>query len=160
MLREKVGDLPRRGEANGIGAWTMLLRVVEGLAVLDERDEAAKLYSLVLEAFDTGVLMRTYDVRLLETVAGIAAACGQQWEKAEEHYQTALRQAPRTAPSPGAAGGAPLVRAHAHRPRRPRQPRQGPRAAHGSRRHVPRDRHAQARGDGGDDAGGGLGATM
>ena len=42
MLREKVGDLPRRGGTNGIGAWTMLLRVVEGLAVLGERDEAGR----------------------------------------------------------------------------------------------------------------------
>ena len=30
---------------------------------------------------------------LLETVAGIAAAAGQQWDAAEAHYQTALRLA-------------------------------------------------------------------
>lgn len=94
MLREKVGDLPRRGEANGIGAWTMLLRVVEGLVVLGERDEAAKLYPLVLEAIGTGVVIRPMHADgLLQTVAGMAAAAGGQWDKAEEHYQTALRQA-------------------------------------------------------------------
>ncbi len=71
----------------------MLLAVAEGLAVLGERDEAAKLYPLVLEAIDTGTLIRWGDVRLLQTVAGMAAAAGAQWEKAEEHYRTALRQA-------------------------------------------------------------------
>ena len=30
---------------------------------------------------------------LLQTVAGMAAAAGKQWEEAEQHYQTALRQA-------------------------------------------------------------------
>ena len=71
----------------------MLLAVVEGLAVLDERDEAAKLYPLVLEAVATDRLLRTLDLRLLEAVAGMAAAAGGQWEKAEEHFETALRQA-------------------------------------------------------------------
>jgi tetratricopeptide (TPR) repeat protein len=93
MLDKKRGNFPSPGQANSIGAWTMLLGVVEGLAVLDEQDNAAKLYPLVLEAMDTGVLIRSPGDRLLQTVAGIAAACGKQWEKTEEHYQTALRQA-------------------------------------------------------------------
>ena len=93
MLDERKGHLPRSGRTNTLGAWTMLLAVVEGLAVLGEREEAAKLYPLVLEAIDTGTLIRWADVRLLQTVAGMAAAAGAQWEKAEEHYRTALRQA-------------------------------------------------------------------
>jgi tetratricopeptide (TPR) repeat protein len=92
MLDERRGDLPRRGQANTWGAWTMLLAVVEGLAVLGEGREAAKLYPLVLEAIDSGPIMLWFS-RLLQTAAGIAAACGGQWEKAEEHYQTALRLA-------------------------------------------------------------------
>jgi tetratricopeptide (TPR) repeat protein len=91
-LDERRGDLPRRGQANTWGAWTMLLAVVEGLAVLGEGREAAKLYPLVLEAIDSGPIMLWFS-RLLQTAAGIAAACGGQWEKAEEHYQTALRLA-------------------------------------------------------------------
>ena len=93
MLDEKRGDLPRPGQANTWGAWTMLVAVVEGLAVLGERDEAAKLYPLVVEAGDTGTLLRFTDCRLLQAVAGMAAAAGGQWEKAEEHYEAALRQA-------------------------------------------------------------------
>ena len=31
--------------------------------------------------------------RLWQMVAGIAASCGQQWDVAQEHFETALRQA-------------------------------------------------------------------
>jgi tetratricopeptide (TPR) repeat protein len=93
ILEEKRDNLLRPGQANTMGAWTMLLAAVEGLAVLGERKEAAKLYPLVEEAIDTRALLDEGGVGLLQTVAGIAAACGGQWEKAEEHYQTALRQA-------------------------------------------------------------------
>ncbi len=95
MLEQRRSGLPRPGEANTWtwGACWMLFAVVEGLAVLGERDEAAKLYPLVLEAIGTGTVIRVFADRLLQTVAGIAAAAGGQWEKAEEHYQAALRLA-------------------------------------------------------------------
>lgn len=93
ILNERRGHLPRPGQANTFGDWMFLLGVVEGLAVLGEGDEAAKLYPLVLEAIDTGCAVRLFGVGLFQTVAGMAAAAGQQWHKAEEHYQTALRQA-------------------------------------------------------------------
>jgi tetratricopeptide (TPR) repeat protein len=93
MLEQKRQNLPRPGRANTLGAWTMLLAAVEGLAVLGEREEAAKLYPLVEEAIDTRALLIEFGAGLLQTVAGMAASAGGQWEKAEEHYQTALRQA-------------------------------------------------------------------
>jgi class 3 adenylate cyclase/tetratricopeptide (TPR) repeat protein len=93
MLDERRANLPRPGQANSDGAWSMLFGAVEGLTVLGERDEAAKLYPVVLEAIDSGALIRWFTWGLLQTVAGIAAAAGGQWEKAEEHYRTALRQA-------------------------------------------------------------------
>jgi predicted ATPase/class 3 adenylate cyclase len=93
MLEQRRGNLPRPGQANTLGAWAMLLGVVEGLAVLGERDEAIELYPLVLEAIDTGALMNWGGNRLFQTVAGMAAAAGGQWGKAEEHYKEALRLA-------------------------------------------------------------------
>jgi len=93
ILDEKREKLPRPGQANTMGAWTMLLAAVEGLAVLNEWDEASKLYPLVGEAIDTHALLDGTGVGLLQTVAGMAAGAGKQWEKAEEHFQTALRQA-------------------------------------------------------------------
>jgi tetratricopeptide (TPR) repeat protein len=93
MLEQKRQNLPRPGRANTMGTWTMLLAAVEGLAVLGERDEASKLYPLVEEAVHSLALLIELGAGLLQTVAGMAAAAGGQWEKAEEHYQTALRQA-------------------------------------------------------------------
>jgi tetratricopeptide (TPR) repeat protein len=93
MLEQRRGDLPRPGQANTMGSWEILLGVVQGLAVLGQRDEAAKLYPLVLEAIDTGSLVTWGNCKLFQTVAGMAAAAGQQWSKAEEHFQTALREA-------------------------------------------------------------------
>jgi len=91
-LEERREGLPRPGRANTWGAWAMLSAAVEGLAVLGEREQAAKLYPLVLEAIDSGPLVLWFS-RDFQTVAGIAAAAGGQWDKAEEHYETALRQA-------------------------------------------------------------------
>jgi hypothetical protein len=66
---------------------------VKGLTILADRGEAAALYPLVLEAIETGTIWRWVDARLLQTVAGIAAAVGRQWDKAEEHYKSAMRYA-------------------------------------------------------------------
>jgi len=93
ILEEKRENLLRPGQVNTMGAWSMLLAAVEGLAVLGEREEAAKLCPLVGGAIDTRALLIEFGVGLLQTVAGMAAAAGRQWEKAEAHYQTALRQA-------------------------------------------------------------------
>ena len=48
---------------------------------------------MATEAIQTGTLVSWIGHRLLQTVAGIAAASGGQWEQAETHYQTALKQA-------------------------------------------------------------------
>ncbi|MEE8386440.1 MAG: tetratricopeptide repeat protein, partial [Dehalococcoidia bacterium] len=93
ILKEQRDNLPQPGQANPYGAWEMLGAAIEGLSVLGEREEAGALYPLILEETRTGAIMRWDGPRLLQTTAGIAAACGRQWEKAEEHYETALRQA-------------------------------------------------------------------
>jgi tetratricopeptide (TPR) repeat protein len=86
------GLLPRPGRPNTFGSWTVLGAAVEGLTVLGERQEAAKLYPLVVEGMKTGNLFRQGDARLLDTLAGIAAAAGANWAAAEEHFRTALRR--------------------------------------------------------------------
>ena len=93
MVAQQRDDFPRPGQANPWGAWESLLSAVEGLAVLGERDEAARLYPMTLEAIETGAAIPWTSLGLLQTTAGIAAACGRQWDEAEGHYQTALRQA-------------------------------------------------------------------
>ena len=93
LLDEWRAGLPRTGRPNTVGAGHLLLGVIEGLAVLREGEAAAELYPLALEAIETGTVVSWYGHRLLQTVAGIAAAAGGRWEQAETHYQTALKQA-------------------------------------------------------------------
>jgi hypothetical protein len=73
----------------------MLMVGVEGLVMLGERDRAAGLYPAVVDCYDrTGAICATFDDgRLVHRAAGIAAAAGRQWEVAEGHFHTALRQA-------------------------------------------------------------------
>ena len=82
----------RAGIDNLVGEWEQLLNVVEGRAILGERAAAAALYPLVAEGLGTGAVMSRHS-RLWQMVAGIAASCGQQWDAAQEHFETALRQA-------------------------------------------------------------------
>jgi class 3 adenylate cyclase/tetratricopeptide (TPR) repeat protein len=76
------------------GAWAILHGAVEGLMILGERDEAAALYPLVVESLATGsIYLKVYDIRLSETVAGMAAHAGRNWPEAEGHFRAALRLA-------------------------------------------------------------------
>jgi tetratricopeptide (TPR) repeat protein len=78
------------GGANSQGAWAWTLAAVEAFAVAGAKDRAASLYPMTLEALATGTVGRFYDFRLLETIAGIAAASGEKWAEAEGHFQRAL----------------------------------------------------------------------
>ena len=93
LLDERPDGLPRAGVLNSFGRWWALFKVVEGLVTLGERDRAAALHPLMLEAIATGTVVALDTHHLLETVAGIAAAAGRQWDAAETHYQSALRLA-------------------------------------------------------------------
>lgn len=95
MLHAKRSELPRPGRPNSFGSWVMLFSAIEGLAVLGENASAAELYPLVAECMaSTGAVCSNFrDGRLLERVAGIAAAAGGRWDTAERHFRTALTQA-------------------------------------------------------------------
>ena len=93
MLHPKRSELPRSGQPNTLGSWTMLLSVAEGLAILGERDELSPLLPRVADAIATGVLLRWPGDRLIRTVSALAsAACG-RWALAEQDFRTAMRQA-------------------------------------------------------------------
>jgi tetratricopeptide (TPR) repeat protein len=86
-------ELPAPGGGGGLGPWTMLLVAVEALTVIGATDEAAGLYPSVLEAMGTGVVLRFLDVRLVDTLAGVAAAAAGSWDAAVPHFEQALRRA-------------------------------------------------------------------
>jgi hypothetical protein len=93
ILHEKRAWLPRGGQQNTMGSWWMLALVVEGLVMLGEHAKAGELYPLVCELVDTGAVMLWPIFRFTHTVAGMAAAAARKWEAAEDHFQTALKQA-------------------------------------------------------------------
>jgi len=90
MLSDPRLDLPSRGRPSSLGQWTGFLMATEALALLGAREQAAARYDLVLEAMKAGNVMRGYDNRLLQAVAGVAAAAGGRWETAEEHFRQGL----------------------------------------------------------------------
>ena len=83
--------LPSPSKPSFLGAWALVQLAVEGLAVVGERREAHALYATVLQLAERRI--STLLAGLVQTAAGIAAACGGEWDRAEQHYQTALRQA-------------------------------------------------------------------
>ena len=93
ILYEKRALLPRSGQPNSFGSWSMLALVIEGLVMLGERSQAAQLYSLARELVDTGAVTLSGISRFTQTIAGLAAAAAHQWEAAETHFQIALQQA-------------------------------------------------------------------
>ena len=73
--------------------------------MLGEKERAGRYYDLVVECLElTGVICPTsFDCRLLERVAGIAAMAARCWDDADGHFRTALRQAEELPHRPEAA---------------------------------------------------------
>ena len=74
------------------GAWEHLMTHIEALATVGDDADSARLYPVVLKGLSHGVVIST-NSRLWQMIAGIAAACGQHWDTAQEHYEIALKQA-------------------------------------------------------------------
>jgi tetratricopeptide (TPR) repeat protein len=85
--------LPTAGRVNESGAWELLPAAIEALAVIGARAEAAALYPVAAEAASSAAVIRYISKSLPHTSAGIAATCGGQWERAQEHFAAAIRQA-------------------------------------------------------------------
>ena len=84
--------LPVPGRQLSMGACGCLAFVVEGLALLGRLEEAAALESHAERVVADGPLC-VYSQHLFRTTAGIAAASGRNWTRAEEHHRIAIHQA-------------------------------------------------------------------
>ena len=94
VLEDRRAAFPELGRPNGYGPSYLPGGAIEALSVIGERDRAAEFYPLVRQAIaTTGVVLHWWGAYLLERVAGIGAAAGELWDTAEQHFQTALRQA-------------------------------------------------------------------
>ena len=92
-LRRGDTELLAAADELTVGQWERCLSVVEGLAAVGDRGAAAELYPVVLNGIDLGAVISWSQLKLWQMVAGIIAACGAQWDAAEQHFETALRQA-------------------------------------------------------------------
>ncbi len=93
QLAQLRGALPTPGQPNLIGSWSLAIMAAEAVAVLEDEAWAQVLYPLVLEACETGAIMRQLDGRLIQTVAGMTAAVAGHPDAAKHHFETALLQA-------------------------------------------------------------------
>jgi tetratricopeptide (TPR) repeat protein len=94
LFSQRRDELPKPGRLQTYGMRMMLAAVAEAVAVLDEREAAAALVPLLSEALETGdVLTLPWGHRLLNTVAGMAAATAGAWPEAEAHYTMAISEA-------------------------------------------------------------------
>ena len=87
---ERCRRLFRGGRTPFLGDVLLAVDAPEAFAMLDAREEAHRLYAPVIELLRGGC--RGVG-SLAETAAGIAASAGEQWETAEQHFETALAQA-------------------------------------------------------------------
>ena len=84
------GAFPVVGRANTQTAWTLLLGAVETLAMLGEWEKTAELAPLAEEAASRATLVRSFDGRLVSTMAAVAAAAAGREEAAERHFEVAV----------------------------------------------------------------------
>jgi tetratricopeptide (TPR) repeat protein len=91
----KRDELPQvGGPLGGFSQGLLLFTAAEAYCNAGEREKAADLYPLLMYYMEkTGSPWRGYDLRLGQAVAGMAAAAGEKWDLAEEHFQTAMREA-------------------------------------------------------------------
>ena len=95
MYESAQPRFPSPSRVNSHGAWSCLLAIVEALYLCGFRDEAAALSPLVDRALEEGPDWLSFDGRLVETRAGVAATAAGCWEAAERHYSTAQQHAQR-----------------------------------------------------------------
>jgi tetratricopeptide (TPR) repeat protein len=94
VFSKRRDGLPKPGRLQTYGTRMIVAAVAEAVAVLDEQEAAAALVPLLSEALETGdVLTLPWGHRLLNTVAGMAAATTGAWPEAEAHYTRAISQA-------------------------------------------------------------------
>jgi tetratricopeptide (TPR) repeat protein/tRNA A-37 threonylcarbamoyl transferase component Bud32 len=93
LLQDRLPRLPEPERLATLGAWVALVNVVESLALVGRRGEAAALHPSSEGLLATGVHWYAPQVTMFATAAGVAAACAREWTRAEAHHQRAVQQA-------------------------------------------------------------------
>jgi len=90
MIERARVDFPVLGRPTSATAWSLAASAVEALTLLDLGNDAGELYETMAELAATGILMRSWDFRLVATLQGMAATGRGAWELAEAHFEEAM----------------------------------------------------------------------
>jgi class 3 adenylate cyclase/tetratricopeptide (TPR) repeat protein len=93
LFESTRSTLPSLDRASGVGPWNSMFGFVEALYLCGRREEAAALSPLVEGLLAQGRSWITFDGRLVETRAGIAAAAARRWDEAERYFGMARKVA-------------------------------------------------------------------
>ncbi len=86
LFESTRSTLPSLDRASGVGSWNSMFGFVEALYLCGSHEEAAALSPLVEGVLALGRGWITFDGRLVETRAGIAAAAARRWDEAERYF--------------------------------------------------------------------------
>jgi tetratricopeptide (TPR) repeat protein len=75
------------GQRNQLGAWGTSAALLEARAVRGEREACAAYYDVMVQLEAAGTHL-AWNRGLVSTLAGVTAAAGGQWSKAEAHFKT------------------------------------------------------------------------
>ena len=89
LFESTRSTLPSLDRVSGVGSWNSMFGFVEALYLSGLDEEAAALSTLVEGVLARGNSWITFDGRLVETRAGIAAAAARRWEEAERYFAIA-----------------------------------------------------------------------
>lgn len=92
LLDRYEAILPVREQLNSVGSCHMLLFWVESAVLLGEDERAAQHYEMVVDLLRRDTVT-CYFPRLIERIAGIAAMAGEQYDKAQAHFEASLELA-------------------------------------------------------------------
>jgi class 3 adenylate cyclase/tetratricopeptide (TPR) repeat protein len=95
LFESTRSTLPSLDRASGVGSWNSMFGFVEALYLSELDEEAAALSTLVEGVLARGNSWITFDGRLVETRAGIAATAARRWEEAERYFAIAREVAAR-----------------------------------------------------------------
>jgi class 3 adenylate cyclase/tetratricopeptide (TPR) repeat protein len=93
LFESTRSTLPSLDRASGVGSWNSMFGFVEALYLCGSHEEAAALSPLVEGVLALGGGWITFDGRLVETRAGIAAAAARRWDDAERYFGMARKVA-------------------------------------------------------------------
>jgi class 3 adenylate cyclase/tetratricopeptide (TPR) repeat protein len=91
LIEQAEPNFPTPRCSNSDRSWGLAAAAVEAFTVLGEDDRSAALCTTMTELAATGSLMRGWDYRLIATLEGMSAGCACDWERAEAHFDEALR---------------------------------------------------------------------